>query len=65
MKAVILASLLTSAAAFAPSCSNVGVSSTALNDFCNGYAGADSVEPMFIGGTGSKNFDPAGFTTVS
>ena len=62
MKSFVLASLLASAAAFAPATQQRA--STSLNEFCNGYVGGDSVEPMFIGETGSKNFDPAGFTTV-
>ena len=61
MKSAILASLIVSAAAFAPAEQQARCSSS-LNDFCNGYAGGDSVEPMFIGETGSKNFDPLGFT---
>lgn len=64
MKTAIFASLLASAAAFAPAQQSARVASS-LNDFCNGYAGGDSVEPMFIGENGSKNFDPAGFCEVS
>jgi hypothetical protein len=63
MKNVILVSLLASATAFAPT-SQQQRTSTSLNEFCRGYVGGDSVEPMFIGETGSKNFDPAGLTTV-
>jgi hypothetical protein len=33
-------------------------------EFCRGYVGGESVEPMFIGKTGSKNFDPLGLTEV-
>lgn len=62
MKSFVLASLLASATAFAPVSQQRAT--TSLNEFCNGYAGGDSVEPMFIGETGSKNFDPLGFTTV-
>lgn len=62
MKSFVLASLLASAAAFAPA--QQSRASTSLNEFCNGYVGGESVEPMFIGETGSKNFDPLGFTTV-
>ena len=62
MKSFVLASLLASAAAFTPASQQRA--STSLNEFCNGYVGGDSVEPMFIGETGSKNFDPVGFTTV-
>jgi hypothetical protein len=63
MKFVILASILASAAAFAPA-SSVQGSSTSLNAFAKNYPGADGPEPMFIGETGSKNFDPAGFCEV-
>mmetsp|Transcript_7200 Transcript_7200/g.9349 ORF Transcript_7200/g.9349 Transcript_7200/m.9349 type:complete len:202 (+) Transcript_7200:84-689(+) len=59
MKSTIIASLIASAAAFAPA--QQSRSASALNEFCNGYVGGSSVEPMFIGKTGSKNFDPAGF----
>ena len=62
MKSAIIASLIASAAAFAPS--QQSRSNTALNEFCNGYVGGESVEPMFIGKTGSKNFDPLGFCEV-
>ena len=62
MKAVLFASLVASATAFAPA--QTSRAATSLNDFCNGYAGGDSVEPMFIGETGSANFDPAGFCEV-
>jgi hypothetical protein len=63
MKNLILASILASAAAFAPA-SHQQRTSTSLNEFCRGYVGGESVEPMFIGATGSKNFDPAGLSTV-
>lgn len=63
MKSVILASLVTASAAFAPSQQQGGrVSSVAVNEFANGYVGGEGPEPMFIGKDGSKNFDPAGFT---
>lgn len=62
MKNVVLASVIASAAAFAPS--QQSRASTSLNEFAKGYVGGDNVEPMFIGETGSKNFDPAGFTEV-
>lgn len=62
MKSIVFASLLASAAAFAPV--QQSRASTSLNEFCNGYVGGESVEPMFVGKTGSKNFDPAGFTEV-
>ena len=62
MKSVVVASLLSSALAFAPSQQSARTS--ALKDFCNGYAGGDSIEPMFVGETGSKNFDPLGLSEV-
>ena len=62
MKTAILASVVASAAAFAPT--QQSRASTSLNAFANGYVGGDNVEPMFIGKTGSKNFDPAGFSEV-
>lgn len=62
MKAVILTSLLASAAAFAPS-QQTRVS-TSLNEFARGYVGGDGPEPMFVGASGSKNFDPAGLCDV-
>lgn len=61
MKSFVFASLAASAAAFAPA--SQSRSSTSLNEFCKGYVGGANVEPMFVGETGSKNFDPAGFTT--
>jgi hypothetical protein len=64
MKTTLLACLVASAAAFAPATTKSSVTTTALNEFCRGYVGGDSVEPMFIGATGSKNFDPAGLTEV-
>lgn len=63
MKSVVFASILASAAAFAPA--QQSRASTSLNEFCRGYVGGESVEPMFIGATGSKNFDPAGLAEVS
>jgi hypothetical protein len=63
MKSVVFASLVASAAAFAPQQTSRS-STTSLNEFVRGYAGADSVEPMFIGATGSKNFDPIGLAEV-
>ena len=62
MKSFVLASLIAGSAAFAPASQQR--SSTSLNEFCNGYVGGESVEPMFIGETGSKNFDPLGLTEV-
>ena len=62
MKSVILASLMASACAFAPA--QVTRTSSSLNEFANGYVGGEGPEPMFIGKTGSKNFDPAGFCEV-
>ena len=62
MKAVLFASLVASAAAFTPA--QQSRAATSLNEFCNGYEGGDSVEPMWIGETGAKNFDPAGFCEV-
>jgi len=62
MKSVIIASLVASACAFAPA--SVTRTSTSLNAFAKGYVGGEGPEPMFIGETGSKNFDPAGFCEV-
>ena len=62
MKSFVLASVVASAAAFAPV--EQSRASTSLNEFCNGYVGGESVEPMWVGETGSKNFDPLGFTEV-
>jgi hypothetical protein len=63
MKAVVIASLITSVAAFAPA-QQQSRSATELNEFAKGYVGGEGPEPMFIGDTGSKNFDPLGFATV-
>lgn len=62
--AAVLATLLASASAFAPSSSSVQRSSTLLNEFAKGYLGGEGPEPIFIGSTGSTNFDPAGFCEV-
>ena len=62
MKVAVFASLIASTAAFAPA--EQGRASTSLNEFVRGYAGNDSVEPLFIGKTGSANFDPAGLAEV-
>lgn len=64
MKSIVLASLLASAAAFAPNAVVQTTSSTSLSAFAKGYLGNDGPEPMFIGESGSKNFDPAGFCEV-
>ena len=64
MKAVLFASLVASASAFAPAQQQSRTATDLNADFCRGYAGGDSVEPMFIGESGSKNFDPAGFCEV-
>jgi hypothetical protein len=64
MKSVLLYSVAatTTAAAFAPQSQQRA--GTALNEFCRGYVGGESVEPMFIGETGSKNFDPLNLSEV-
>ena len=62
MKAVILSTLLATAVAFAPQ--QQARTSTSLNEFVRGYVGGEGPEPMFVGETGSKNFDPAGLATV-
>jgi hypothetical protein len=66
MKNALIYSLAaaTAASAFAPAAQQVSRSSTALNEFCRGYVGGESVEPMFVGDTGSKNFDPLKFSEV-
>ena len=56
MKAVILSTLLATAVAFAPQ--QQARTSTSLNEFVRGYVGGEGPEPMFVGETGSKNFDP-------
>jgi hypothetical protein len=65
MKSVVFASLVASAAAFAPpqhSSRSSSTTSTSLNEFVRGYVGADNVEPMLFGS--SKNFDPLGLAEV-
>ena len=64
MKSVaILATLLTSAAAFAPA--EVSRTSTSVNAFANDYVGGEGPEPMpFAPGQTSVQFDPAGFAEV-
>mmetsp|Transcript_200 Transcript_200/g.256 ORF Transcript_200/g.256 Transcript_200/m.256 type:complete len:201 (-) Transcript_200:368-970(-) len=49
--------LAASASAFAPA--PVNTKSTQLSEFANGLVGGEGPEPMF---SGSKNFDPAGFS---
>jgi hypothetical protein len=63
MKAFLFASLAASAAAFAPQ-SAVVTSPVSVSGFANDYVGGDGPEPLFIGKTGSVNFDPAGFAEV-
>jgi len=65
MKSVaILATLLTSAAAFAPA--EVSRTSTSVNAFANDYVGGEGPEPMpFAPGQTSVQFDPAGFAERS
>ena len=63
MKTAILCSLVASAAAFAPA-QQQATRSTSLNEFANGYVGGEGPEPMFVGETGSKNFDPLGLSEV-
>jgi hypothetical protein len=65
MKSVIFASIVASALAFAPLQQQPSAStSTRLNEFAKGYVGNSGPEPMFIGESGSTNFDPAGFCEV-
>lgn len=53
-----------SAKAFAPTTSVK--SSTALNEFANGYVGGEGPEPIpFSSQPSSVNWDPAGFNDVS
>jgi light-harvesting complex I chlorophyll a/b binding protein 4 len=61
MKTCILASLMASAAAFAPA--QQGASSSALKEFANGMVGSEGPEPMpFTSGSRtSVEFDPCGF----
>ena len=51
--------LAASASAFAPA--PVSTKKTQLSEFANGLVGGEGPEPMF---TGSKEFDPVGFTEV-
>jgi hypothetical protein len=65
MKSVIFASIVASALAFAPvQQQQQPATSTRLNEFARGYVGNTGPEPMFIGESGSTNFDPAGFCEV-
>ena len=64
MKATVLATVVASAAAFAPA-SQPKTVSTGLNEFANGYLGGAGPEPMFVGKTGSTNFDPLNLSGVS
>ena len=63
VKSILVATaFVATASAFAPAQS--GRAATSLNEFAGGLPGGDNVEPMFIGETGSKNFDPVGFSEV-
>lgn len=64
MKTAILCSLAASAAAFAPQTQS-SKSRVELNEFANGYVGGAGPEPMFVGKTGSTNFDPLNLSGVS
>ncbi len=57
--AIATLALAASASAFAPV--SVNTKATQLNEFANGLVGGEGPEPMF---SGSKNFDPVGFTEV-
>ena len=52
--------LAASASAFAPA-PVVSTKNTQLSEFANGLVGGEGPEPMF---SGSKEFDPVGFTEV-
>jgi len=54
--------LAASASAFVAPAPKSAATTTQLAEFANGLVGGESVEPMFIGETGSKNFDPAGLS---
>jgi hypothetical protein len=56
--------LAASASAFVAPAPKSAATTTQLAEFANGLVGGESVEPMFIGETGSKNFDPAGLSEV-
>ena len=60
------AALVASASAFAPvSQSQSRVSSTSLNEFCNGYVGGEGPEPIpFSSQQTSVNWDPFDFAGV-
>jgi hypothetical protein len=64
MKSFVLASLIASAAAFSPATTSSRTTTSLNAEFCKGYVGGESVEPMFVGETGSANFDPLGFSEV-
>ena len=57
---LVAAALVASASAFAPA--QTSRASTTLNEFCNGYPGGDSVEPMPVGK--SENYDPMNLAEV-
>jgi hypothetical protein len=58
---LVAAAFVASASAFAPA--KQGRVSTELNEFCRGYVGGESVEPMLFG-LESKNFDPLKLSEV-
>jgi len=58
--AIATLALAASASAFAPA--PVSTKNTQLSEFANGLVGGEGPEPMF---TGSKEFDPVGFTESS
>lgn len=60
---LVAAAFAASASAFAPQQQSKVSSTSALNEFANGYVGGEGPEPIFIGG-GSENWDPAGLTEV-
>ena len=57
--AIATLALAASASAFAPA--PVSTKNTQLSEFANGLVGGEGPEPIF---SGSKNFDPAGFSEV-
>jgi hypothetical protein len=65
--AVVACLLAATATAFAPSQQlqqQQQQQTVSLSAFAKGYVGGDGPEPMFIGKSGSKDFDPLGFTEV-
>jgi hypothetical protein len=68
--AAVACLLAATATAFAPSQQQLLLQqqqqqqTVSLSAFAKGYVGGDGPEPMFIGKTGSKDFDPLGFTEV-